>query len=116
MKTIIPMITIAAGLLVAAQSAQAASLKDTYCGGETYFGKTPKFDGKGGKYPHLHCHQNWIVYSANAKKHNDIADGNGVDAGSAQRACELADGKYADRIIAKIGEICQANLGHDCGC
>ncbi|NIZ00778.1 hypothetical protein [Thalassospira lucentensis] len=116
MKTMIPMIAIAAGLLVAAQSAQAASLK-SYCNGNDFYGKVPERDGFGDKYPHLHCGSRFITYSPSKNKGNRInfLDKGGLSVSKAGNACLDANNKGADRLTAKIAEIC-TDYGAACGC
>lgn len=117
MKTIIPIIAIAAGLLVAAHSAQAASLKKTYCGNNDFFGTISDRDGDGGSYPHLHCGSRFITYSPNKNKGNRInfLDNGGLSVSKAANACIDANGKNAGRLTAKIADIC-TDYDAACGC
>lgn len=117
MKAIISVITLSIGLLVAATSAQAENLKNTYCERQTFFGREAAHDGDGGTYPHLHCHSNWIVYSPNNNNGHriDFLDGGGLSVSKARIACERARAKLSGRIAAKITEIC-VDYEADCGC
>ncbi|WP_417803562.1 hypothetical protein [Thalassospira lucentensis] len=117
MKTIIPMIAIAAGLLVAAQSAQAASLKKTYCDNKEFYGTVSTRDGNGSAYPHLHCGSRFITYSPSKNKGNRInfLDKGGLSVSKAENACIDTNDKGADRLTAKIAEIC-TDYGAACGC
>lgn len=119
MKTIIPMIALAAGLLVAASSVQAKRLHHEFCEGNEFFGIEPTFDvkpnAKGKKigrnmYPHLHCGSRFITYSPHAGQRDRInfLDQDGLSVSKAANVCIDTNDKGVDRLTAKVAEICEA--------
>ena len=117
MKATMSIIAVSATLLIAASSAQAASLKKTYCGNNEFFGTVSARDGDGGAYPHLHCGSRFITYSPgkNTRHHINFLDKGGLSVSKAENACMDTNGKSADRLTAKIAEIC-TDYGAACDC
>ena len=117
MKTIISIMALAAGLLFAANAAQAENLKKTYCGNQEFYGITADHDGNGKSYPHLHCKSKIIAYSPGKKPipRINFLDKGGLSVSKAANACLDSNAKGTHRLTAKIALIC-AEYGADCGC